>query len=99
MNEPQTQPMEEVANHLALALISSSMAPVVLLDGNLTVVAASASFLRAFKIDGAGLAGKQLAGIGRGEWNIPQLASLLKATVSGHADIEAYEMDLREKGN
>jgi two-component sensor histidine kinase len=35
-----------------------------------------------------------LADLGEGEWNVPQLNSLLRATVSGIAAIDAYEMDL-----
>jgi two-component sensor histidine kinase len=33
--------------------------------------------------------------LGTGEWDVPQLRSLLAATLSGHARIEAYEMDLK----
>ena len=98
MDEPRAEPMEEVAHSLALALVASSMAPVVLLDGNLAVVAASHSFCHAFDIDGAKSPGTPLADLGHGEWNIPQLASLLKATALGHADIDAYEMDLARAG-
>jgi two-component sensor histidine kinase len=36
----------------------------------------------------------KLAALGNGEWNVPQLDSLLKATVAGVAGVEAYEMDL-----
>ena len=42
-----------IADTLALALVASSDAPIVLLDGDLDVVAASASFARAFQIDPA----------------------------------------------
>ena len=40
-----------VVDSLALALVASSDAPILLLDGDLAVVAASASFSRAFEID------------------------------------------------
>ena len=42
---------------LALAVVGSSTAPLVLLDGDLNIIAASASFFTAFKIDPAGAAG------------------------------------------
>ena len=45
---------------LALAVIASSMAPLVLLDGDLAVIAASSSFYRAFQIDPASGTGQQL---------------------------------------
>lgn len=44
-------PPPEVSLNLALALIASSTAPLLLLDKDLTVVTASASFCRAFQID------------------------------------------------
>ena len=79
---------------LALAVIASSTAPLVLLDGDLAVIAASSSFYRAFQIDPAKAAGKALFALGAGEWNIPELQSLIKATAAGNAQIDAYEMDL-----
>jgi two-component sensor histidine kinase len=87
-----------VIDSLALALVASSDAPILLLDGSLDVVAASDSFARAFQVDLASLAGASLFGLGAGEWDVPQLRSLLKATLSGAADIEAYEMDLKRPG-
>ena len=32
--------------------------------------------------------------MGAGEWNVPQLVSLLKATAAGYADVAEYEFDL-----
>jgi two-component sensor histidine kinase len=83
-----------VAHSLALAVIESSKAPLVLLDGDLKIIAASASFHRAFQIDAATAPGQPLFKLGDGEWDVPQLRSLLKATLLGRAEIEAYEMDL-----
>ena len=69
-----------------------------LLDGDLNVISVSASFSRAFRIDRAAVAGKPLFALGNGEWDVPQLRSLLKATLSGSAKIDAYEMDLNRPG-
>ena len=80
---------------LALAVVGSSTAPLVLLDGDLNVIAASASFFTGFQIDPAGAVGEPFLGLGEGEWNLPRLRSLLTATLSGAADVEAYEMDLK----
>lgn len=77
-----------------LAVIDASFAPLLLLDGELKVIAASASFCDAFEIDPSGVAMRPLASLGNGEWKIPQLASLLTATASGFAEIKAYEIDL-----
>ena len=80
---------------LALAVIGSSTAPLVLLDGDLKVIAASASFFTTFRIDPAGATGEPLLALGDGEWNLPRLRSLLTATLSGGAAVEAYEIELK----
>lgn len=88
----------EAANGLAAALIASSNAPLLLLDGDLKVVAASGSFCRVFEIACAGVPGASLEQIGAGEWGAPQLSSLLRATAAGDAEIDEYEMDLKRAG-
>jgi two-component sensor histidine kinase len=85
--------------NLSIALIASSQAPLVLLDGELTVIGASASFCHAFEIDPADVVARPLLQLGAGEWDVPQLRSLLKATLAGHAEIELYEMDLERPGH
>jgi two-component sensor histidine kinase len=87
-----------IADTLALALVESSDVPILLLDGDLGVVAASASFCRAFHIDPLSASGRALFALGGGEWNVPQLRSLLTATLSGAAKLDAYEMDLKRAG-
>ncbi len=82
---------------LALAVVASSTAPLVLLDGDLKVIAASATFFRAFQIDPAGAVGEHFLDLGAGEWNLPRLRSLLTATLSGAADVDAYKMELKSK--
>jgi len=91
---PQSLLPPSATQSLALAMIESSSAPLVLLDGDLAIVAASASFCRAFDIEPTTICGLKLGQLGQGEWAIPQLDSLLTATVSGFAEIDAYEMDL-----
>jgi two-component sensor histidine kinase len=86
-------------NGLALAIISSSTEPLLLLDQNLLIVAASASFCQAFGIEPIGLSGQPITALGSGEWNVAQLVSLLRATASGSARVHGYEMDLRTPGD
>jgi two-component sensor histidine kinase len=81
-----------------MAVVASSPGPLLLLDGELNVIAASTSFSHAFDIDAASAPGRPLSCLGGGEWDVPQLRSLLDATVSGAANIEAYEMDLHRPG-
>ena len=88
----------EAASSLAMALIVSSQAPLVMLDDELRVIAASNTFCNAFEIRQPRLVGLRLADLGDGEWNVPQLNSLLQATLAGIASIDAYEMDLVRTG-
>ena len=82
------------ADNMAIALVSSSFSPLILLQEDLTIIAASKSFCDAFDIDCAGVTGKKLADLGKGEWDVRQLNALLQATVAGNAAIDVYEMDL-----
>ena len=87
-----------VADSLALAVVVSSDAPTLLLDGDLMVVAGSASFSRAFQIDLDTMRGQSVFALGSGEWDVPQLRTMLKLTLSGDTGVETYEMDLRRSG-
>jgi len=81
-----------------MAVIASSRAPLLLLDNDLTVVAASHSFCSAFGCDPETIKSQKLGRIGAGEWDIPKIHSLLRSTLAGNAPIDAYEMDLVRPG-
>ncbi|MDZ4310866.1 MAG: histidine kinase dimerization/phosphoacceptor domain -containing protein [Cypionkella sp.] len=89
------KPAVHVEAASTLAVVMSSNEPLLFLSANLKIIAASASFCRAFDIDSVTVAGKGLGELGRGEWAMPKLTSLLNATASGNALIEAYEIDLK----
>jgi two-component sensor histidine kinase len=91
---PHAPTPPDAALSLALALVTSSEAPLLLLDGDFVVIAASASFCRTFDIDPDATAGQTVFQLGAGEWNSPRLRSLLSATLSGQSNIAAYELDL-----
>jgi two-component sensor histidine kinase len=91
-------PYPSAAHSLAMAVITASAAPLLLLEDDLAVIAASTSFCVAFELKDQDLVGKPLSSIGRGEWGRPQLEAMLRATAEGIADIEAYEMDLDRPG-
>jgi PAS domain-containing protein len=94
----QVPPPATVALSLGLALVATSNAPLLLLDRGLTIIAASKSFCRAFQIDPAEVEGCLLSQLGAGEWNKPQLDSMLRATAAGYAEIEGYEIDIEREG-
>jgi two-component sensor histidine kinase len=87
--------LPEHADNMSIALVSSSFSPLILLQEDLTIIAASKSFCDAFDIDCVGVTGKKLADLGKGEWNVRQLNALLQATVAGKAAIDVYEMELK----
>jgi two-component system, sensor histidine kinase PdtaS len=91
-------PRHESATKLMLAMVESSNSPLLLLDGDMVIVAASTSFCIGFHIDPARVQGCIVFDLGAGEWNSPKLRSLLGATLSGSAQIDKYEMDLRATG-
>jgi two-component sensor histidine kinase len=94
-----TQPIHpDVTQTLALAILASSTAPALLLDGDMNVVSGSASFYQVFDLTAKQVEGRSLFALGDGEWDVRQLRSLLSATLSGLAKVEAYEMDLKVKG-
>jgi two-component system, sensor histidine kinase PdtaS len=86
------------ASSLGIALVVSSNTPLVLLDGDLNVKAASGSFCAAFRLDPATVAGASFFALGSGEWDVPQLRSLLRAVIAGHTGMDGYEMDLVRPG-
>ena len=88
----------ESSSSLGLALIMSSATPL-LLNEELIVKAASGSFCRSFSVNPDTVVGAELFALGNGEWEIPQLRSLLTATAAGSAAIDAYEMDLKRAGD
>ena len=92
----KTMPLpNETVTTSPLALVTSSKAPLLLLDDKVVVVVQH-SFCNAFNLDPSTIANRRLADLGAGEWDLPQLDSLW-ATIAG-AEIDAYEMDLVREG-
>ena len=95
---PHTTAHSDVGLNLALAVIASSTAPLLLLSGDLRLIAASKSFCAAFQIDPATVPGRALHELGSGEWDVHQLTALLKATALDYAAIDSFEIDLAREG-
>ncbi|QCB54461.1 PAS domain S-box protein [Sphingopyxis sp. PAMC25046] len=79
---------------LGLALVLASDAPLLLLDENLAIVAASDSFCAAFGIAPETVTGQTIYDLDHHHWDLPRLHSLIDATLSGAAEVEAYEMEI-----
>jgi two-component system, sensor histidine kinase PdtaS len=95
---PLDVPILDLTLSLALAVVAASKAPMLLLDSDFRVVAASNSFGRAFDVDVSNLREPSIFSLGRGEWDKPRLLSFLEATLCGDAEIEQYEFDLERPG-
>jgi two-component sensor histidine kinase len=98
MQLPMMRGGADQAFGLARAVVMSANTPLLLLDGGLGIIAASDSFCRVFRLDPARVLQCRLSQLGAGGWGSAHLATLLAATASGHADIDAYEMDVTADG-
>lgn len=88
----------ESSSSLGMALVLSSAMPLLLLNDQLIVKAASESFCRAFDLPIESVVGTSLLDLGDGEWNKLELRTLLEATANGRAAIDAYELELKRAG-
>ena len=82
----------------AEAIIATVREPLMVLDQDLRVVAASRAFYRTFKVNPGETEGRLLYELGNGGWNIPMLRSLLEQILPEHGataagQIEAYEVE------
>ena len=94
MSAEQHSP-EDVALSLTLAIVTSSPAPLLLLDGQLSIIAASRSFCSVFGARAAQLTGQPLYALDDGQWDSPQLRSLMTATMSGEGIPDARDIDFQ----
>jgi PAS domain S-box-containing protein len=93
----KTVPFADIPEGIALALshaiIDTVRDPLLVLDENQRITAASRSFYQTFKLDGQDLRGQVLFDIDGGQWNIPELRELLDTIAKDDATIEGYEVD------
>jgi two-component sensor histidine kinase len=83
---------------LAKAVINASVAPLLLLDGEMRVVGASASFGLNFGWATEGLDGRFLSAVGGEAWNKPDMLDRLTATAAGEPAVDGWEMDFQRGG-
>ena len=67
--------------------------PLVVLDQDLRVVAASRSFYLTFKANPDNTEGQLLYELGDGEWDIPKLRLLLEKIIPEHGTMEDFEVE------
>ena len=78
---------------LAHAIVDTVRDPLLVLDHDLRVVAASRSFYKAFRLVREDVRGSLLYEIDGGQWDIPELRDLLETISNGQATVEGYEVE------
>jgi two-component sensor histidine kinase/PAS domain-containing protein len=92
---PNSQPFVENrdAGTLAQAIVDTVREPLLVLDKDLRVLAASRSFYLTFKVTSINTQGQLLYTLGDGQWDIPELRLLLEKIVPEHGVMEDYEVE------
>lgn len=78
---------------LAQAIVDTVREPVLVLDKDLRVIAASRSFYSAFKVIPENTQGRLLYALGDGQWDIPKLRELLETVIPRQGVMEGYEVE------
>jgi two-component sensor histidine kinase len=84
-----------IADALALAqgIVDTVREPLLVLDKELRVIAASRSFYSAFKVQPEDTQGRLLYTLGDGQWDIPALRLLLEKIIPEKGVMEDYEVE------
>lgn len=87
--------MYEIENQsIAHAMIDAVDASLLVLDEDLTVVAASSSYCRMFNVDRADAEGRHVAALGDGQWNISELHERLGAVHGQPRQLDSFEVNI-----
>jgi two-component sensor histidine kinase len=83
----------EDAQTLAQAIVNTIPEPLVVLDDQFRVLAASRSFYDAFKVDPEETQDRVLYALGDGQWDIPALRVLLETILPEHTAMDGFEVE------
>jgi two-component sensor histidine kinase len=88
-------PFVDVQDGIALAnaIVDTVRDPLLVLDHDLRVIAASRSFYNTFRLARDDVRGLLLYEIDGAQWDVPKLRELLKAISNDQATVEGYEVD------
>lgn len=78
---------------LARAIVDTVRDPLLVLDQELRIVAASRAFYQNFQLADQDIRGHLIYEIEDGQWNIPELRIILETIAKDHATVEGYEVD------
>jgi chemotaxis protein methyltransferase CheR len=78
---------------LAHAIVDTVRDPLLVLDHDLRIVAASRAFYQIFQLVGQNIQGHLIYEIDDGQWNIPELRTILETIAKDYATVEGYEVN------
>jgi chemotaxis protein methyltransferase CheR len=78
---------------LAHAIVDTVRDPLLVLDHDLRIVAASRAFYQTFQLVDQDIRGHLIYEIDDGQWNIPELRTILETIAKDHATVEGYEVN------
>jgi PAS domain S-box-containing protein len=92
---PKDVPFAAVPDAAALAhaIVDTVRDPLLVLDHDLRIVAASRAFFQIFHLVDQDVRGHLIYEIDEGQWNIPELRTILEKIAKDHATVEGYEVD------
>jgi chemotaxis protein methyltransferase CheR len=92
---PKDVPFAAVPDAAALAhaIVDTVRDPLLVLDHDLRIVAASRAFFQIFHLVDQDVRGRMIYEIDDGQWNIPELRTILEKIAKDHAAVDGYEVD------
>ncbi len=82
--------LKESRNY-AEAIVETMREPLVVLDANLQIITANRAFYEMFQLTPAQTEQRLIYELGNGQWNIPQLRSLLEEIVPSNTQLENFQ--------
>ncbi len=84
---------DDAARAVAQGIVDTIREPLLVLDRDLRLIAASRAFCTTFRLDIGDILGRPLYELGGGEWDIPQLRLLLGQIIPEQGAMENYEVE------
>jgi two-component sensor histidine kinase len=91
--EPTRLIEADAARVVAQGIVDTLREPLLVLDRDLRLIAASRAFCTTFMLDIDDILGEPVYELGNGEWNIPQLRLLLGQIIPEQGAMENYEVE------
>ncbi|MDQ2100065.1 MAG: CheR family methyltransferase [Tychonema bourrellyi B0820] len=83
----------ELARNYAETIVETVQTPLVVLDADLQVNTANRSFYETFQVSSPETSHISLFELGNGQWNIPQLRSILEEILVSDVELHNFELD------